>query len=1124
MSQDRDLNIKPEYALAKPTAPPSPEASALGKYGNTPVNLSSGIPNINIPLYSINIGQIIVPISINYNNNGIKVNDVATNVGLGWTLFAGGVIATSSSDKSDLHNSSRNLPIDPKTFSPNNITADYNFAMSYISGFNNYDLQPDIYNYNFSGNTGKFFMDASNEIGYTISKNTLKITKSSLGFLIIDQKGTKYEFNQSDLAISEESCSIGSTPRNNNSINTKSFYLTKVIDINNNYVEFIYESYHYEYFYGLKETEYISIPSGSCSVLSNRNSICFKVQSISAPKIKQIISSDNNLNIQFIYSANLREDLQDEGISLNVNSLSKIRISNTTEVLKTIDFTQEYFRTLNYSPTASTKEKSLNSRLKLVSLKESGKKPYFFTYEEDVKLPARLSMAIDHYGLYNGKNRNTTLIPPFAEIPERPKGDREPDTSFNQAALLKKIVYPTGGASKFYYEPNKNYIWENVTTIIDRNISCGAGAHLFARCNFHLNETIVPIIYYNLKAGGRDDGSADLSGPDGFSLGFGGNGSYDMSLPTSNVKKMDPGDYSFFVENPDGEYGNSISINWKEYTTNRELVEYIANGSRIKKIVDSSENTVIKYYKYTYNDTSKKTSLFFKSPSSTNYTTNYSIRQTENPDLLCHYTILHSDYIPLIGKGDWSNYGYKQVTELVDSLGIQGKTVYNFSSNTRDFGTQLNNSQLSDIDWLKGIELNKVIYSYNPVKKLFSPLNSIKNTYNFHLNKIYYGINTNPDSPPNQYSLYGMSITQIIPPFQSNLLIKPAIFRYEAYPLVSAWYYLSKQEKIDYDINDSTKFVKNLSIYYYDNPIHMQATRVKTLGGLNDTLVVVNTFPDDYPTGTSFIDNMKIKNLAGLPIEKVLYKTKDLTSSILGGTLNLYYPSGSGLLNNVKTLIINKPIDLPNFKFSNQQNGAGPYTSAFTSFQIDTNYRGRITYNLYDNLGNPLMVTPEYSPAISYKWGYNTQYLIAECRNASNTEFYYEGFEESIVFGVIQGIGHTGVKYSLNTSVSWVRPNNRKYVISYYYMIDGIWKYRAEQAYLGSSFTLTGGEAYDDIRIYPSDAQMTTYTYSPLIGMTSQTDPKCQTTYYEYDSFQRLKNIKDQNGNIINSYTYNYKQ
>lgn len=54
-------------------------------------------------------------------------------------------------------------------------------------------------------------------------------------------------------------------------------------------------------------------------------------------------------------------------------------------------------------------------------------------------------------------------------------------------------------------------------------------------------------------------------------------------------------------------------------------------------------------------------------------------------------------------------------------------------------------------------------------------------------------------------------------------------------------------------------------------------------------------------------------------------------------------------------------------------------------------------------------------------------------------------------------------------------------------------------------------------------AQVTTYTYAQGVGMTSQTDPRGQTIYYEYDSYQRLKGVKDNVGSLQKGYRYHYK-
>ena len=82
-----------DYSFKMPeVVPPTPEIAGLGKYIETPVNEFTGIPRIGMPIYAIQQGRINHSINLSYHAQGVKVEEIASRVGMGWTLNAGGVI------------------------------------------------------------------------------------------------------------------------------------------------------------------------------------------------------------------------------------------------------------------------------------------------------------------------------------------------------------------------------------------------------------------------------------------------------------------------------------------------------------------------------------------------------------------------------------------------------------------------------------------------------------------------------------------------------------------------------------------------------------------------------------------------------------------------------------------------------------------------------------------------------------------------------------------------------------------------------------------------------------------------------------------------------------------------
>ena len=68
--------------------PVSPEAAAVQKYVCYPVNHSTGLADITIPIYTIKVGDMELPITLSYHSAGIKLRQLSGWVGTNWTLNA----------------------------------------------------------------------------------------------------------------------------------------------------------------------------------------------------------------------------------------------------------------------------------------------------------------------------------------------------------------------------------------------------------------------------------------------------------------------------------------------------------------------------------------------------------------------------------------------------------------------------------------------------------------------------------------------------------------------------------------------------------------------------------------------------------------------------------------------------------------------------------------------------------------------------------------------------------------------------------------------------------------------------------------------------------------------------
>jgi YD repeat-containing protein len=74
----------------------------------------------------------------------------------------------------------------------------------------------------------------------------------------------------------------------------------------------------------------------------------------------------------------------------------------------------------------------------------------------------------------------------------------------------------------------------------------------------------------------------------------------------------------------------------------------------------------------------------------------------------------------------------------------------------------------------------------------------------------------------------------------------------------------------------------------------------------------------------------------------------------------------------------------------------------------------------------------------------------------------------------------------------------------------------ASRRHTGSSVT------YDELRIRPAEAQMSTFAYDLYGNMTSSADPNETVTHYEYDPFGNLTGIRNDDGVLLGSKAQQY--
>lgn len=220
-----------------------------------------------------------------------------------------------------------------------------------------------------------------------------------------------------------------------------------------------------------------------------------------------------------------------------------------------------------------------------------------------------------------------------------------------------------------------------------------------------------------------------------------------------------------------------------------------------------------------------------------------------------------------------------------------------------------------------------------------------------------------------------------------------------------------------------------------------------------------------------------------------------------------------------------------------------------TSLSKDNRYKDKIAVKYYD--GNLIQSLGKDGVLKSYIYDYNGALPAAIAINAPVDQIGYASFDAT---------GKGGWSYSGNIVADSTSPGRGKcfnvatgglsksalitsstYIISYWtknasaYAVTGSqggalkgrtiggWTYFEHKVKGVSVVTISGTGLIDEVRIFPEDAQLRTFTYEPMLGITSESDAKDLYNYYAYDGLGRLRLIKDMNGNIRKMICYNFR-
>ncbi len=488
------LNAQSNFKVGGEIATPSTDAWNFIKYGEVSPNLYTGTLGLSIPFYTYKDNDFQIPISFDYSSNGFMPNMKPGILGPGWNLNVGGIITVDIKgipdygqdqygNKGFYYLSTGNYSRDSTRFwryikEPEGSdglsgyysqvfdhgmpapTIVYETGNDIFDATSKFDVEPDIYHFNFMGYSGTFHMGYNNKIYVYNTNVSNKEFKIEIGtdfqyITITTSDGYQYYFNTSSYSVANAEVSIDP---NLWTYKMLAWKLSEITAPNGRKVTFNYERQfdrscqpsgvtyigniadalnpNYPFDYIVSDDEF---------VINNSDKEMSLLKSISIT---------NGPTIQFAYKGMIQNDDFHPTITIGGNSTTRL----DSIIVK--DLSNNIIKKSKFNYVTNTSSVKLNY---LSSVSISGEGSYTLSYYNmNNTLPGIGTFSIDHWGYYNAYNNSNSVSLPFIKICSLDanfdetinSASRNSDAYYAKTGMLEKIQYPTGGYVSFEYEGN----------------------------------------------------------------------------------------------------------------------------------------------------------------------------------------------------------------------------------------------------------------------------------------------------------------------------------------------------------------------------------------------------------------------------------------------------------------------------------------------------------------------------------------------------------------------------------------------------------------------------------------------------------------------------------------------